>query len=75
MLSLIMYFLCVYIVFKGVEIFQIALMSNRQDRTFGLIVGILAIAGSVAAAGFFGYVTLTSDLESYRRLQELPKLP
>jgi hypothetical protein len=37
------------LIFKGVEIFQIAYMSNREDRTGGLIVGI----GAMGAAGIF----------------------
>jgi uncharacterized membrane protein (DUF485 family) len=53
MLSLIIWFLCVYIIFKGVEIFQIALMSGRADRKLGLTIGAVMIGISiVAAAGF-----------------------
>ena len=71
MLTLIIYFLCVYIIFKGVEIFQIALMSNRENRSLGLIIGVLAILGAIGTAGFFGYIALSSDLnmmESFPRL-------
>jgi hypothetical protein len=39
MIPVITYLLCVYLIFKGVEIFQIAYMSNRENRTGGLIVG------------------------------------
>jgi len=47
--------LAVYLVFKGIEIFQIALMSNRPDRTLGLILGILCIAVAIMAGGGFAW--------------------
>jgi uncharacterized membrane protein (DUF485 family) len=53
MLQIITYLLCVYLIYKGVEIFQVALMSNRTNRTAGIIIGICAIIGSVIAAGVF----------------------
>ena len=42
MLQIITYLLCVYLVFKGFEILQIALMSGREDRAGGIVIGILA---------------------------------
>ena len=47
MLQIITYLLCVYLVYKGFQIFQIALMSNRENRTGGIIIGVLAIVLSV----------------------------
>lgn len=46
MLQIITYLLCVSLVFKGIEIFQIALASQRTDgsRTFALIIGGAMIA-------------------------------
>jgi uncharacterized membrane protein (DUF485 family) len=43
MLQIITYLLCVYLVFKAFEIFQIALMSSRENRGVGLSFGIGAI--------------------------------
>jgi uncharacterized membrane protein (DUF485 family) len=53
MLQIITYLLCVYLIYKGVEIFQVALMSNRANRTGGIVIGTLAIIISVIAAGAF----------------------
>jgi uncharacterized membrane protein (DUF485 family) len=53
MLQIIPYLLCVYLIYKGVEILQVALMSNRTNRTAGIIIGIGAIIISLIAAGFF----------------------
>jgi hypothetical protein len=43
MIQILTYLLAVYLVFKGVEILQIALMSNRTDRTAGIVIGIVAV--------------------------------
>ena len=43
LMQIMIYMLAVYLVFKGIEIFQIALMSSRPDRTPGLLLGGLCI--------------------------------
>jgi hypothetical protein len=55
MLQIITYLLCVYLVFKGVEIFQIALASPRTDGShkLALILGAAMIVVSVIAAIVF----------------------
>jgi hypothetical protein len=53
MLQIITYLLCVYLVFKGFEILQIALMSGRDDRAGGIVIGILAVLISIGAAFMF----------------------
>ncbi|MGP8049677.1 MAG: hypothetical protein ACLPYB_03620 [Desulfobaccales bacterium] len=56
MLQIMTYILCVYLIFKGIEILQIALMSNRENRTSGIIIGIIVIAVSIIAALIFTYM-------------------
>lgn len=53
MLQIITYLLCLYLVFKGIEIFQIGLASTRENRTALMYVGVLSLAGSVACAIVF----------------------
>ncbi len=53
MLQIITYLLCIYLVFKGFEILQIALMSNREDRSAGMIVGTLLLVIAIGAAAMF----------------------
>jgi len=53
MLQILTYLLCVYLVFKGIEIFQIAFMSQRQERRAGLVIGVLAIILSIVGAVSF----------------------
>ena len=47
MLQIITYLLCVYLVFKAIEIFQTAFMSARENRTAGIIIGILLIVAAI----------------------------
>lgn len=52
--------LCVYLVFKGVEILQIGLSSSRPDNHGVKVIGIFALLASVAIAAFFALIFLTS---------------
>jgi uncharacterized membrane protein (DUF485 family) len=73
MLSLIIWFLCVYIIFKGVEIFQIALMSSRPDRRLGLTIGVVMIAASIVAAVVFIYLNEAQAEKMQAPLQNWPR--
>ena len=53
MIQILTYLLAVYLIFKGFEILQIALMSNRTDRTAGIVIGALAVVLAVGAAVYF----------------------
>jgi len=50
MLQIMTYLLCVYLVFKGFEILQIALMSSREDRAGGITIGVLLLIISIVVA-------------------------
>jgi uncharacterized protein HemX len=53
-LQIMTYLFCLYLVYKGVEIFQIALTSsNDKSRHTGIGVGIVAIMVALGAAAFF----------------------
>jgi glucose-6-phosphate-specific signal transduction histidine kinase len=53
MLQIITYLLCVYLVFKGFEILQIALMSPIENKAGGVVIGILLLVISIGAAFYF----------------------
>ena len=53
MLQIITYLLCIYLVYKALEILQIGLMSNRANRTIGIIIGFIAIFISLFISGIF----------------------
>jgi hypothetical protein len=69
MIQILTYLLCVYLVFKGFEILQIALMSPREDRGGGLVIGVLAVVISIAAA--FGFATW-SDSQAAKTSSSMP---
>jgi hypothetical protein len=50
----------VYLVFKGVEIWQMALCSTRPDKHFPMLVGILSLIAGIALGGLFALVWLTT---------------
>ena len=53
MVQILIYMFAAYFVFKAVEILQIALMSPRQDRTAGLVIGKIALALALAVGAYF----------------------
>lgn len=61
MIPLIGILLCVYLVFKGFEIFQIAYCSP-QLKVGGIVIGIVAVIASIVIAAVFAYMFLASSL-------------
>ena len=53
MIQILTYLLCVYLVFKGLEIVMIALASARADRAGLVTIAVLLFLVSVGAAFFF----------------------
>jgi uncharacterized membrane protein HdeD (DUF308 family) len=49
MIQIVTYLLAIYLVFKGVEILQIALCSPREKRGLTITIGILAVVISILA--------------------------
>jgi hypothetical protein len=72
MIPVITYLLCVYLVFKGVEIFQVALMSSRPDRKHGLLIGAGALSLSVLFAILFALWITDISLTAGNPLPRLP---
>ena len=60
MIPLIGILLCIYLVFKGFEIFQIAYVAKDAPRT-SIVLGVIAIVASIAIGGFFALMFLMSD--------------
>ncbi|MES2022790.1 MAG: hypothetical protein V4460_15965 [Pseudomonadota bacterium] len=53
MLQILTYLLAVYLIFKGVEILQVGLASNRDGRGGVIAIGFISLAICFAAAAFF----------------------
>jgi uncharacterized membrane protein (DUF485 family) len=75
MLQIITYLLCVYIILKGIEIFQIGLMGTAERRKIGMAIGAVMIVASIGAAGVFTYLITIQANEIDSRMQNLPKMP
>jgi predicted anti-sigma-YlaC factor YlaD len=63
-MQIMIYMLAVYLVFKGFEIFQIALMSSRENRWAGLILGVVLIGFAVVAGIGFSIGAITQHKRS-----------
>jgi hypothetical protein len=74
LMQIMIYMLAVYLVFKGVEILQIALMSTRTNRTMGIIIGILAIALAIMAGGGFTFWAELQAASISDRMNSIPNL-
>lgn len=72
MLQIITYLLCVYLIFKGIEIFQIANVKSRENEGRGLVLGAVMVAVGVIAALVF-YTWINQQAESIN--SNLPRLP
>jgi len=58
LMQIMIYLFCVYLVYKGFEIFQIAFTSkpeNYKARKMGIVIGIIAIAAAV----FVSFIAIT----------------
>ena len=55
MLQIMIYLLGIYLIFKGIEIFQIAWMSPRENKAGGVMLGVVMIILSVLLAFGFAY--------------------
>jgi hypothetical protein len=53
MLQIITYLLCVYLIFRGATILQIAICSPKPNNRAGVTLGVIALVMSVLLAGFF----------------------
>lgn len=63
MIPLIGILLCIYLVFKGFEIFQIALCSPASTaRKVGIALGVAGFAISIIVAGLFAFMFLSSAM-------------
>ena len=63
MIPLIGILLCIYLVFKGFEIFQVALVApSSAGRSTGIVLGIIALIVSVVIAAFFAFAFVSSSV-------------
>jgi hypothetical protein len=66
---------CIYLVYKGTEIYQIAYMTDEQhpDRRMGLVLGIIAILGAIFFAGTAIYLTVEMSVQMNNVMPPFPR--
>jgi TRAP-type C4-dicarboxylate transport system permease small subunit len=52
----------IYLVFKGVEIWQMGLCRSHQAERAPMLVGVLSLVAGIVLGGFFGLIWLTSGI-------------
>jgi hypothetical protein len=62
MIPLIGYLLCVYLVYKGIEIFQLGITRPDPSKKNPLVLGIVALIFSVVFALMFGFAFTVAQL-------------
>lgn len=73
LMQVMIYLFCIYLVYKGVEIFQIAYCSNSGNhRKIGMILGLLMTVGAVVAG--VAAVSMT-ELITYQMNNSLKDIP
>lgn len=73
MLQIITYLLCVYLVYKGLEILQIGLASNNQNRKLMLVIGLIAFGLSVVLAVIFAGWMESHVISIGEQMKDLPR--
>ena len=75
-LQVIIYLLCVYLVYKGIEIFQTAFVSTAQTKTkaTGIVIGIASRVGAVVVGIVAVIITELMARGLEQNLNNIPKL-
>lgn len=76
-MQIMIYLLCVYLVYKGIEIFQIAFVSDSENvsRKLGLVLGIIMVGGAIVVG--IGAVVMSEMIvtQMNNRMDNIPKFP
>jgi hypothetical protein len=75
LMQIMIYMLAVYLVYKGGEILQIALMSSRQDRTLGITIGFFSLVVAVVLGVAFTLWAHSVAQSIGERKNNIPGLP
>jgi len=75
LMQIMIYLLCVYLGFKGVDIFQIALVSSSEtiSRKIGIAIGVLMICGACVVSAGALYLTESTVAGISDKMNNFPK--
>jgi uncharacterized membrane protein YdbT with pleckstrin-like domain len=72
MIQIIGLLLCVYLVFKGIEIFQIAISSPRENKSGAVAVGTISLIASIVIAVLFAWWLITAGENMNTQMPRYP---
>lgn len=74
LMQIMIYLLCAYLVYKGVEIFQIALVSPRDDqqRKLGTYIGLAMLIGAFVIGAIAIFMTESMAGQMQRNFDRIP---
>jgi hypothetical protein len=73
MVQIIGLLLCVYLVFKGVEIFQIAFSSPKDQKGASMALGALALVASIIIAALFAWWLVEAGSQMSNQMPQYPR--
>ena len=74
-MQIIIYMLSVYLIYKGIEILQIALVSPKEgaSRSAGMVIGVVSLIGAIVAGGIFIMMAEGIAAKVSENLNTMPK--
>lgn len=73
MIQIIGLLLCVYLVFKGAEIFQIVYVTDRKWHEMPYLFGTAALIGSIVIAAFFAWWLIEAGNQMGNQMPQYPR--
>jgi high-affinity Fe2+/Pb2+ permease len=73
MIQIIGLLLCVYLVFKGLEILQIAMASPKEPKGAAVALGVLALIASVALGILFAWWLIEAGSQMSNQIPQFPR--
>ena len=73
MIQIIGLLLCIYLVFKGYEILQIALCSTIPNKSLPVFIGALFFLGGIVIAVVFAYWLVVSGNQMQNQIPQNPR--
>lgn len=77
LMQIMIYLLCAYLVYKGVEIFQIAFVSDSQNvsRKLGIALGVIMTIGAFVIGAGAVFITEAMVASMGDKMNSIPKFP
>jgi TRAP-type C4-dicarboxylate transport system permease small subunit len=77
LMQIMIYLFCIYLVYKGFEIFQIAYVSNNEtpQKNIGIVIGLIGIICAFVISGIAIFLTEGLVQNMSNNVNNFPKFP